>query len=100
MSWLIAGAAVGALLVRIIWPIVRRRLEDAGVLGPPYPKKDVQAMGVVTANALAQFETLFNPAMEHVIAVRRGGDLAGQGSGEPDGDRQPIDLVLPEDTPC
>lgn len=84
MIWLISGLGIVLTVLVLSWPRIRRWLEDSGRMMPALPKRDSKAMGQATANAMAHFEILFNPAIEHVIEMRRGGDLKIEQSGRLD----------------
>lgn len=73
-----------ALIVLIAYT-VRRVLRWMGHRGWIfYGRQPTRPIGSRSAMALLEFETLFNPAVEHVLEYRRHGDLWVQESGEGD----------------
>jgi hypothetical protein len=90
---IVRASAIGMLIVAVAG-LTHLSLKWMGRRGWIfYGSEPTRPLGVRTAYAMMEFDTLFNPPVEHVIEYRRHGDLwvqqaPGEGGDDGDGDRE------------
>jgi hypothetical protein len=82
---MVRTCAAGIVVVALAWLVhlVLRWMGRRGWIF--YGSEPTRPMGVRTAYAMMEFDTLFNPPVEHVIEYRRHGDLWVQQQSGDDG---------------